>query len=312
MRVFVLTGPTGVGKTDVAVLLAERYGLELVSADSRQVYSWLDIGTAKPDRELRRRVKFHMVDMVEPDRAYSAADYARDALAVMRRLASDGKRFMVVGGSGMYIRAVFEPFFDAPRADSKLRRRMEEKSIADLNAELRRVDPDRAAQLHPNDRQRIMRALEVYELTGRPMSRLMAEAAAVVPDFTPAYAVLDMARHRLHQRTDERFDRMLEAGLLDEVRHLRENGFGRDSYVTNAYGYAELLDHLEGDMPLAEAVKHAKTKTRAYARRQVTWCRNLKNARWFESTTAEQTATQVAPLLEECLADTHKPDTDTN
>ena len=289
------------GKTEIAVELARRFKLEIVSADSRQVYSWLDIGTAKPGPELRRELGIHMVDMVEPNRVYSAADFARDALAVMRRLRREGKRFMVAGGSGMYLRALFEPFFEAPKPDPALRRRLEAETSLALHDRLKQVDPERAAKLHPNDRQRVMRALEVYETTGRTMTELSRSARSGV-EFEPVYAVVTMEREALRRKIDQRFDAMMRAGLLDEVKRLRDTGFGRDTYVANAYGYAELLRHLDGELTLEQAVAEAKAKTRAYAKRQETWFRSLKDARWFECKDVADAVRLMAPLLRQVLA----------
>jgi len=310
-KVLVLCGPTGVGKTEVAVELVRKLAseapvgrckLDIVSADSRQVYSWLDIGTAKPGPELRREIGIHMVDLVEPNRHYSAADFARDALAVMRRLRAEGKRFIVAGGSGMYLKALFEPFFEAPKPDPALRRRLEAESSLALHDRLKQVDPQRAAQLHPNDRQRVMRALEVYESMGKTMTELTERAKVEVEvEFEPVYAVLTMAREALRLKIDARFDAMMQAGLLDEVRRLKESGFGRDTYVANAYGYAELLRHLEGELTLEQAVDEAKAKTRAYAKRQLTWFRSLEDAKWFECTGVPDAVVQVEPLLRQVL-----------
>ena len=297
-RVPVLCGPTGVGKTEVAVALAEQRGLELVSADSRQVYTWLDIGTAKPSAALCERVGIHMVNMVEPNRAYSAADYARDALAVMRRLSAEGRPLMVVGGAGMYLRALFQPFFDAPKSSPELRKQFEALPVAELYARLREVDADRAVRLHPNDRQRIERALELRELTGKTMTELLKQAAQTA-EFEPAYIVLDMERGALYRRIEQRFDEMMRAGLLDEVRGLREAGFGRDTYVANAYGYAELLAHLDGELSLEDAVKQAKAKSRAYARRQLIWFRAIPGARRVECKSEADAVRQVGPILDE-------------
>jgi tRNA dimethylallyltransferase len=260
------------------------------------VYCWLDIGTAKPGPAVREGVGVHMVDMVEPNRRYSAADYARDALAVMRRLRGEGTGFIVVGGSGLYLRALFQPFFEAPKPDPALRRQLAGMPAAELHERLKGVDPARAARLHPNDRQRVMRALELHELTGRSMSEL-AQRAAPEPEFEPVYAVLNLAREALYRRIDVRFDEMMRAGLLAEVRRLKEAGFGRDTYVANAYGYAELLSYLDGEMSLEQAVAQAKAKSRAYARRQLTWFRALKPAQWFEFSGTEQTAALLEPLL---------------
>ncbi len=308
----VLCGPTGVGKTEVAVGLARKFGVDIISADSRQVYSWLDIGTAKPSRELRQEIGVHMVDMVEPNRVYSAADFARDALAVMRRLQREGKPFIVAGGSGLYLKALFEPFFEAPKPDPELRRRLEAETSPALYDRLRRVDPERAAKLHPHDRQRVMRALEVYETTGRTMTELsmgMSNAECRMPndratEFEPVYAVLTMERDRLRRSLDARFDAMMRDGLLDEVRRLKESGFGRDTYVANAYGYAELLRHLDGELTMEQAVAEAKAKTRAYAKRQLTWFRSLKNAHWFECRDIADGVREVEVLLQQVLAGT--------
>jgi tRNA dimethylallyltransferase len=301
-RVLVLCGPTGVGKTEVAVELARKYKLEIISADSRQVYSWLDIGTAKPSMELRRELGIHMVDMVEPNRVYSAADFARDALAVMRRLRREEKHFVVAGGSGMYLKALFEPFFEAPKPDPALRKRLEAESSLVLHDRLKKTDPERAAKLHPNDRQRVIRALEVFEATGKTMTEL-SKARKDEAEFEPVYAVLTMERELLRRNLDARFDAMMRVGLLDEVRRLKESGFGRDTYVANAYGYAELLRHLDGELTLEQAVAEAKAKTRAYAKRQLTWFRGLKDARWFECKDVADGARQVEPVLKEALAD---------
>jgi len=302
-RVLVLCGPTGVGKTEVAVELAVKHKLEIISADSRQVYSWLDIGTAKPSPELRRELGIHMVDIVEPNRVYSAADFARDALAVMRRLQREGKRFMVAGGSGMYLKALFEPFFEAPKPDPGLRERLGAETSLALYDRLKQVDPERAAKLHPNDRQRVMRALEVYESTGQTMTELARKAKVKVEvEFEPVYVVLTMEREQLRRKIDERFDAMMRAGLLDEVRGLKESGFGREAYVANAYGYAELLRHLDGELTLEQAVAEAKAKTRAYAKRQLTWFRSLKDAYWFECKDIAEAVRLVEPLLKQALA----------
>ena len=300
-RVLVLCGPTGVGKTEVAVELARRYNLEIISADSRQVYSRLDIGTAKPSPELRREVGIHMVNMVEPNRIYSAADFARDALAVMRRLQRDGKRFIVAGGSGMYLKALFEPFFEAPKPDPESRQRLEAESSLVLHDRLKQVDPERADKLHPNDRQRVMRALEVYESTGKTMTEL-SKAKKAEAEFEPVYGVLTVERELLRRSLDARFDAMMRAGLLDEVRRLKESGFATDTYVANAYGYAELLRHLDEELTLEQAVAEAKAKTRAYAKRQLTWFRGLKDAHWFECKDVADGVRQVEPLLRQVLA----------
>lgn len=299
MRVFVLTGPTGVGKTDTALVLARRLGLDIISADSRQVYRGLDIGTAKVKSD--STVNVWMVDVADPAHLYTAADYARDAGQIMRRLRELGKRFIIVGGSGFYLRALFAPLFRAPAANPELRRRLAEKPTPELYDQLRCADPERAAQLHPNDRQRVIRSLEVWLQTGRRFSELARDSAGH-SGFTPEYAVLTMRPAELGRRLDERFDAMMERGLLAEVRRLRAAGLRAESRVAEAFGYAELLQHLDGCLTLAEAVRRAKAKTRAYARRQLTWLRKLAGASWFDFTTAEETARRLQPRLEAVLA----------
>jgi tRNA dimethylallyltransferase len=194
------------------------------------------------------------------------------------------------------LKALFEPFFEAPKPDPALRLRLETETSLALHDRLKQVDPERAAKLHPNDRQRVMRALEVHESTGKTMTEL-SKAARAKSEFEPVYAVVTMKREALRQALDARFDAMMRAGLLDEVKRLKDTGFGRDTYVANAYGYAELLRHLDGELTLEQAVAEAKAKTRAYAKRQVTWFRSLKDAHWFECTDVAEAVRLVEPLL---------------
>ncbi len=301
MKVFVLTGPTGVGKSEVAVLLARKFHLEIISADSRAIYRYLDIGTAKPAKELRAEIRFHLIDLIEPTERYSAVDYARDAEKVMKTLAESGRRFIIVGGAGFYLRALFQPLFPVPRHNPELRARLAKAPVAVLYHRLQTIDPQRARELHPHDRQRIIRALEVYELTGKTFTQLAASPKRET-EFTPVYAVLTMERKRLYQRLEARFDQMMAAGLLDEVKRLKEMGLGQGTGVVKAYGYAELLRHLEGELTLEAAKALAKKRTKEYARRQLTWLRGLKTAHWFEFTTAAETALKLEPLLLDTLA----------
>jgi len=204
---------------------------------------------------------------------------------------------MVVGGSGLYIRALFEPLFDAPKPDQRVRDRLASLDTADLHARLARVDPERSRALHPNDRQRVMRALEIYEQTGRTATEL-ARRPRPAPEFEPVYVVLNVPKEELARRLDERFDAMMAAGFLDEVKRLKEAGFGLGDYVANAYGYSELLQHLDGKLTLEQAVKLAKEKTRSYAKRQLTWFRKLSGAKWIAVRTYEQAAEEAGAVME--------------
>lgn len=242
-----------------------------------------------------------MIDVAGTAAVYTAADYARAAEALMRRLLAGGRRFIVVGGSGFYLRALFRPFFRVPAVSPELRQRLAAEPTPELYERLRQLDPERAAQLHPNDRQRVMRSLEVCVQTGSRFSEL-ARASPDRSEFVPEYAVLTLRLAELDRRIDRRFDAMLEQGLLDEVRRLRDAGLRPDSPGAEAFGYAELLEHLEGRTTLTEAVRLAKQKTRAYARRQLTWLRGLPGARWYEFTDSENAARRVRSQLEEVLA----------
>ena len=301
-----VAGPTGIGKTNVAIAVASLTDADIISADSRQVYSWFDIGTDKPTRKVRRDVRFHMVDRVAPNMRYSAADYARDATAVMRRLTREGRRFIVVGGSGLYIRALFDPLFDVPKPDPVLRTKLEARPSAELYQRLRTVDPERADRLSPNDRQRIVRALEIYELTGHTPTELVA-AEVSSPEFEPVYVVLTLRLESLYERIDRRFDRMMADGLLEEVQQMRDAGFSASTPAMNAYGYTEILRHLDGALELNQAVELAKAKSRAYARRQLTWFRALKGARWIENNNPDDTVIELTGILASILEAAPKP-----
>ncbi len=242
----------------------------------------MDIGTAKPDRTERSMVTFHLLDVVDPGVLFSAADYARAALATAGKLKAQSRRFMFVGGSAFYLRALFQPFFRAPAGSAEFRRRLAQQNLEVLYSRLRELDPARAAELHPNDRQRIVRSLEIVELTGRRFSELR-QRRVEQRLLTPVYVVMNMPRAELYRRINERFDRMMQAGLLAEVQRLRDRGFGYGTYVANAYGYSELLSYLEGKLTLEQAVELAKAKTRAYARRQLTWFRSLADAYWVDA-----------------------------
>ncbi len=281
MKIFVLTGPTGVGKTEVAVELAQRYELDIISADSRQIYRYFDIGTAKPDRRLRELVKFYLIDFVEPDHTYSAAQFASDALEIINRLNTEGRKFIIVGGSNFYLRALFKPFFKVPPTNLMLRRHLMAQSSQELYRRLQTIDPERAAQLHPNDRQRIVRALEIYELTGKSFTQLTAEQNTQ-PLLQPFYVVLSMPKEQLYQRINQRFDQMIKDGLIDEIKQLRSRGWNVDCPAFQSYGYRELLLYLEGKIDLETAVQLAKKRTRDFARRQLTWLRSLSDVFWVE------------------------------
>lgn len=299
---FCLVGPTAVGKTEIAVRVLEKLNGRAISADARQVYKFLDIGTDKPPADLRRRVEFEMLDVVSPEESYSAADYARDARQVVLRLLAGGTPFMLVGGSGLYLRALFAPFFTAPQVAAGLRESFARLSSPELHEQLREIDPQSAARLHPNDRQRIVRALEVFEATGKPMSELQ-HSAARQSEFVPTYVGLELPRPLLNDRIDARFDRMIAEGLVDEVRQLTKMGYGESTPALDAIGYQEILGFIDGKRTLDTAIAVVKRRSRAYAKRQMTWFRHQSGITWIDAQDITRATAEVERRFLEYLTE---------
>jgi tRNA dimethylallyltransferase len=283
----ILTGPTGSGKSAVALELAERVGGEIVAMDSMTLYRGLDVGTAKPTAAERARVRHHLIDVLDPWESANVAwwlDRAAEACADIR---ARGKRPLIVGGTPFYLKALLCGLFDAPPADPDLRRQLEAEAERigppALHERLRVVDPTAAGRLHPNDVRRVVRALEVCELTGRPISDL--QQTWDTPTFLgrrgqgppPACVVLEWPRDELYRRIDARVDAMLAVGWLDEVRRLRERPLGKEA--SQALGYRELMRFLDGAGGWAETIARIKTRTRQFAKRQLTWFRGLPGCR---------------------------------
>ncbi len=283
-----LMGPTASGKTDLAVALVERLPLEIVSVDSGQVYRGLDIGSAKPGPHILARAPHRLIDIRDPEDTYSAADFRADALAAMAEIRAAGRVPLLVGGTGLYFRALERGLAPLPDADPGVRAALvaeaRERGWAALHAELARVDPAAAARIHPNDPQRIQRALEVWRLTGRPLSRLQAEAAQ------PAlpYRVLKLVRApaeraRLHARIERRFETMLARGFEAEVRRLLARpGLTPASAALRAVGYRQMVAFIQGEYDRETLVHRAVVATRRLARRQLTWFRAEAGAHWLD------------------------------
>jgi tRNA dimethylallyltransferase len=272
---YFLTGPTASGKTAVGLALAERIEGEILSMDSMAVYRGMDIGTAKPSAEEQSRVPHHLLDIVEPSVEFSIAQYLEAAGNAVRTIRSRGMRALFVGGTPLYLKALLRGMFSGPAADATVRGRLLERvrveGAAALHAELARMDPAAAARLHPNDVRRVIRALEVFELTGCPISQHQRQFDQPA---TPRVVVLQWPRNKLYERIERRVDAMFAAGLVDEVRRLREQGpLGKTSL--QAVGYREVLQHLAGERPLPETIGLVKTRTRQFAKRQMTWFRSL-------------------------------------
>ena len=287
--VLAIVGPTGVGKTRLAVAVAEHWPIEVVSVDSRQVYRRMDIGTAKPTREERRAVRHHLVDVVEPDEDYDAARFAREASAAIEAARSQGRWPVLVGGTGLYYRALVRGLLPRPPADRALRASLtadaREAGPEALHRRLQALDPEAATRLHPRDTLRVGRALEVALQTGRPDRRSGAgawEERTVEPKYRVVAIGLTASRPALYAALDARVDRMLALGLLDEVCALLESGFSPMLPAMHGIGYRHLVPVAQQGAELAPAVATMKRDTRRYAKRQWTWFAREPEVMWVE------------------------------
>jgi tRNA dimethylallyltransferase len=283
LRYVVLAGPTASGKSEIGLRLAERFGGEIVNADSRQVYRFLDIGTAKPSAEDRRRVPHHLYDLVTPDRHFDAARYGHLARAAVQEIAGRGRLPIVVGGTGLYIRALHRGLFAGPAAHPALRAvlsRLEQKAPGTLYRWCRRLDPGSASRLHPNDAVRLVRALEVTLLAGVPLSAFQSQHRFAEPFGEALFLALDPGTAELDRRIAERTRRMFSEGLLEEVRRLRGMGYGPELPALRSIGYREALRILSGEWDAATAVAAAIRRTRQFARRQRIWFRAEPGVSW--------------------------------
>jgi tRNA dimethylallyltransferase len=286
--VLIIAGPTAVGKTDASVLLARERGAEIVSADSMQIYRGMDIGTAKPTKEQRALVYHHMIDIVDPAQPYSVGDYYRDARAVIDGILSSGGVPMVVGGTGLYIRALMRGLFHGPPADIELRERLLQKEAEEgegsLYSDLARLDPEAALKIHPNDLRRTVRALEVYYLRDRKISEIQREHAFKDKPYRFRLLFIVRGRSELYPRIEQRVDRMITDGLEDEVKGLMEKGYGEDLISMQGLGYKHFIDFFRGRTSREEAIALLKRDTKRYAKRQFTWFRREPEAVWVDVT----------------------------
>ncbi len=283
-----LMGPTASGKTDVAVDLVERFPLEIISVDSALVYRHMDIGTAKPDAATLARAPHYLIDIIDPIEAYSAAQFCADALSLMAEITARGKVPLLVGGTMLYFKALREGLHDLPQADPSVRAALDaeaaERGWQAMHEELGRVDPETAARLKPADSQRIQRALEIFRLSGRPMSAWLAEAGqGGVPYDITALALIPGERAVLHQRIAQRFDTMLAQGLIEEVKNLRERYQLSPSMPSmRCVGYRQVWQYLDGEFDLAVLREKAIAATRQLAKRQLTWLRSMADVERFD------------------------------
>jgi len=288
LPVFVLTGPTGVGKSDWAIRLANEAAVEIVSVDSALVYRGLDIGSAKPPRELRQRIPHHLIDICEPTQTYSAGQFVTDAIACIEQIHARRRVPLLVGGTMLYLRALLHGLAPLPQASPGLRAQLDERAARAgwpaLHTELSRVDPVAGARIAPNDSQRIQRALEVYYTAGRPISELQRATVSPLAGLRLKYWVLaPLERNVLHERLSGRFQAMMEAGFLNEVKGLHQRGDLTARHPSmRSVGYRQLWAHLDGEWSLEEAEQRGIFATRQLAKRQLTWLRAEKVPDWLD------------------------------
>ena len=299
-KLLAIVGPTGSGKSQLGLILANRLDGEIISADSRQIYRFLDIGTSKPSRSDQEKIPHHFIDSLDPREEYSAGAYGREARGTIIEIAGRNKQPILVGGSGLYVKAVIDGFFDGPGKDVELRNQLEtrlkEGGSSALLANLQKVDPESAATMDASKPRRIIRALEVFYITGKPLSEFHKEQSSAAPFETVEFGI-QWERSRLYERIDQRVEAMLEQGLVDEVRRLKSDGYDRNLNALNSVGYKEVFDYFDGDIEYEEMIESMKRNTRRFAKRQLTWFRADRRIKWItidDSTPLERVADRVA------------------
>jgi tRNA dimethylallyltransferase len=299
-HVVVLVGPTASGKSSVSIPLARLLNAEIISADSRQVYKYMDVGTAKPLPEERAHVPHHFIDELPPDQEFNAGDFGVQGRKVIDAILGRGRLPLVVGGSGLYLQSLIDGFFEGPGADWEYRKILEERvqrgQLDELVSELSTVDPVSASTIDPTKPRRIIRALEVYHTTGKPLSVLQREGRIAI-NFIPVFFGLEWERAELYRRVDARCEEMLQNGLLEEIDRLEGMGYGPSLNALRTVGYAEGFAYRRGEISYVEMVRLFKQNSRRYAKRQITWFRRDERITWTrmeEGFSAEDVAEMIA------------------
>ncbi len=307
--VVVIVGPTASGKTKLSIEIAKLMDGEIVSADSMQIYRYMDIGTAKPTIDERQNIPHHMMDILDPAEQFSVAEYQKMAVDIISDIHKRQKLPIIVGGTGLYIKSLLYPmnFTDAYQ-DLEYRKQLQEtaniKGRDYLYQQLKMVDPSTASRLHPNDVRRVIRALEVYHITGKPMSHYSQNLKNMDFRYNTAMIGLVMDRVKLYERINKRVDIMIENGLLNEVKNLLDKGYSRDMISMQGLGYKEIIDYYQGNLSLEEAIHIIKRETRRYAKRQLTWFRAQKGIKWInidEYSSEEDLAKYAANYIKQKL-----------
>lgn len=288
-RILIVVGPTASGKSATALWIAQKYTGEIISCDSMQVYRGFDIGTDKPSPEARKSVPHHLIDLVEPEEQFTAADFARLAASEAEKIVQRGRLPIVAGGTGLYHKALVEGLFPGPGRDralrEKLKQQAEKQGLSSLYRELKDVDPEYANKVTEKDMVRIIRALEVYHLTGKPISEHFRQTVSPAKNrgFILYQIGLKLDKSGLYQRIEERVDRMFAQGIVEEVRGLLARGISAQAPPFRGLGYRQVLKYIKGEMPLEEAIRSTKIETRHYAKRQLTWFKKSAGIVWFEA-----------------------------
>lgn len=282
----ILTGPTAVGKTALSIKLAKAVNGEIISADSMQVYQYMNIGTAKIKKEEMQGVKHYLIDVLSPEEEFNIVKFQTLAKEAMNEIYAKGKIPIIVGGTGFYIQSlVYDIDFKENDGDGTIRESLEAEAVLvgpdAMHEKLRQVDPKAADEIHPNNVKKVIRALEFFELTGEPISLHNEEERKKESPYNFSYFVLNQAREILYERINQRIDKMIEMGLLEEVEFLKEKGYDKSLVSMQGLGYKEILDYLDGNSTLEEAIYILKRDTRHFAKRQITWFKREKEVIWL-------------------------------
>ena len=294
----VLIGPTASGKSALAMALAQQIGAEILSVDSMQIYRGMDIGTAKPTREEQTRVKHHLIDIAEPNQTFAVSKFVELADVVIANAQARACPLIATGGTPMYYKALFEGLFEGPGANAAVRESLAANTNEQLHARLSQVDSEAAARIHLNDRKRLIRALEVFELTGKPISSMQNEWQGGMQRHPAIWFGLDWEKEALNRRINARVKQMIADGWLDETRALLDRYGELSKTASEATGYHELIEHIRGRMSLEDAIEQIKIATRQLARRQMKWFRRFPNVTWLKGDTSiESLSQQIISLL---------------
>ncbi|EKO3577066.1 tRNA (adenosine(37)-N6)-dimethylallyltransferase MiaA [Vibrio metschnikovii] len=297
-----LMGPTASGKTDLAIRLRQKYPVEIISVDSALIYKGMDVGTAKPDARELALAPHRLIDILDPSEAYSVADFRQDALREMQAIVNEGKIPLLVGGTMLYYKALLDGLSPLPAANPAVRQQIEsqaqEQGWAALHAQLQQIDPISAARIHPNDPQRLSRALEVYRISGKTLTELTQTKGESIPFRVKQFAIAPMDRAELHRRIELRFEKMVKSGFEEEVKALYDrNDLHPDLPSIRCVGYRQMWDYFDGNSTLDEAIYRGICATRQLAKRQLTWLRSWDELTWLDSENIERAVETLANAI---------------